>query len=945
MTILDFLTTISGAEHIALGLEDGLTYNADTKTAYAKNVSLEGAFSITQSLPYTIADADVSGLVTTSVTDFSYMFYNCQSLTTITGLSSLDLSGATSISHMFDGCSTLSKIEIGFDTSAITDMSYMLNNCTGLLEADLSSFTAASTVTADSMFAGLVNTVVYYNKNKWELSTDATAYGGIGLVFTNLYYTTDEFKLAVLAYTEVKKTGSIYKGLQQTGTTTACAKGIILSDSENNTMTGGDGLTLLEVGGCDFSNVTDISYMFYHFYALESISFDGADLSNVKKANYIFQGDTALKTIDFGTNTFGSLVNAVGMFSNTFSASNAVALDLSKLDFSKLNNFNYGFQNSAVKSVVLPKDMSNCLNMEHLFESASVITSIDFSNTLTDSYPTMTMAFYNCTSLVSLDITPIKEINDIGFTGCTSLVELDLSNKIIHAGSGGAYDGRLLGLRDLPALKHVNLKNSILECTSEYAKLTACFTSDTSLIEENGVKAVDFTGFTVRRDVDGVKSTTYVNDISYMFSGCTSLNNFDLKDLKLFVDFASFTGSEMERTFAGSGIESLSLSNLTTDNILAISNIDEVFIGCNKLKTVDLHNVNFTNTTNEFWYLFRNNTSLESVNMTNMQTPQTNFGETFNGCKNLVTVLMDGMCKTNGIVNAGGKTSGTYDYNGMFRNCTNLETITFPESMNKLEVADSMFYGCNKLKSVTMNEFTGENLTSAKSMFGSCTSIEKLEIPSFDTSKLASYDRIFSSITGLKIYISDKWTLGYSKTFGGGTDLHWYKGGSTARVAVGSIEVATIKDDIPEDGALDYKSFSQKGTIDNLIKDDVSDATASTWSSSKITDALTDYCTNGYDETTGIYWRKWQSGIMEQWGIKSTPNQGETSYKITLAYPYIDTNYVVLVSHQNDGWNNGTFSEISNSNTVDYFYITFTSNGSYYTNAKCHWHTIGRWKA
>ena len=66
---------------------------------------------------------------TSSVTNMSYMFYNCDNLTTI-DLSSFDTSAVTNMEGMFQACNILTTIDLSsFDASSTTNMVSMLYGC------------------------------------------------------------------------------------------------------------------------------------------------------------------------------------------------------------------------------------------------------------------------------------------------------------------------------------------------------------------------------------------------------------------------------------------------------------------------------------------------------------------------------------------------------------------------------------------------------------------------------------------------------------------------------------------------------------------------------------------------------------------------------------------------------------------------------------------------
>ena len=88
--------------------------------------------------------ATMPQLDTSSVTDMSYMFYNCSKLTTIP---QLDTSNVTNMAYMFYNCSKLTTIP-QLDTSNVTDMYRMFSECRNLttIQLDTSNVTNMSEI-------------------------------------------------------------------------------------------------------------------------------------------------------------------------------------------------------------------------------------------------------------------------------------------------------------------------------------------------------------------------------------------------------------------------------------------------------------------------------------------------------------------------------------------------------------------------------------------------------------------------------------------------------------------------------------------------------------------------------------------------------------------------------------------------------------------------------
>ena len=131
-----------GGETIELSVTQNGTYVPDEGTTYSKvsvsvpqtaeSGTVKALLDVTKScyqLFNNYKGTDVDGLIsysdTSSVTDMSYMFYDCSSLTTIP---QLDTSSVTKMSYMFNGCRSLTTIK-QLDMSKVTDMSYMFGSC------------------------------------------------------------------------------------------------------------------------------------------------------------------------------------------------------------------------------------------------------------------------------------------------------------------------------------------------------------------------------------------------------------------------------------------------------------------------------------------------------------------------------------------------------------------------------------------------------------------------------------------------------------------------------------------------------------------------------------------------------------------------------------------------------------------------------------------------
>ena len=82
-------------------------------------------------------------------------FRDCKNLTTLNFPSTFNTSNVTNMSWMFYGCSSLSSLDLStFNTSNVTDMGWMFFGCKSLSSLDLSTFNTGSVRNMKSMFSG-----------------------------------------------------------------------------------------------------------------------------------------------------------------------------------------------------------------------------------------------------------------------------------------------------------------------------------------------------------------------------------------------------------------------------------------------------------------------------------------------------------------------------------------------------------------------------------------------------------------------------------------------------------------------------------------------------------------------------------------------------------------------------------------------------------------------
>ena len=102
-------------------------------------------------------------------TSLGSLFREFTALTVINNLENLNTANTTNISSMFDGCSSLTTLDLSsFNTAQVTQMHVMFSGCSSLTTLDLSSFNTASVTNMSTMFYGCSSLESIYVGDGWS---------------------------------------------------------------------------------------------------------------------------------------------------------------------------------------------------------------------------------------------------------------------------------------------------------------------------------------------------------------------------------------------------------------------------------------------------------------------------------------------------------------------------------------------------------------------------------------------------------------------------------------------------------------------------------------------------------------------------------------------------------------------------------------------------------
>ncbi len=334
-----------------------------------------------------------------------------------------------------------------------------------------------------------------------------------------------------------------------------------------------------------------------------------------------------------------------------------------------------------------------------IFKGCTALTTVYIGENV-ESIPEY--AFYNCTSLVSVDFAGNSSLASIGknaFNNCTSLASITMPESVTSIGDRAFYN-----------------------CTS----LESIDFGDNSSLTSIGGSA--FNNCTRLASITMPESVTSIGD--YAFSSCESLESVDFGDNSSLASIGNYAFEDCT-----------SLVSITMpESVTSIGNY--AFYKCTSLESITIPE----SVTSIGWNAFEGCTSLATVywNATNCTRAGSGGSSStiFTGCTALTTVHIGENVESipayafeyyTGLasVDFGDNSSLVSIGECAFAYCTSLESVTIPESVTS--IGGSAFYHCTSLRSVDFGD--NSSLTSiGGSAFSDCTSLASITIPESVTS-------------------------------------------------------------------------------------------------------------------------------------------------------------------------------------------------------------------
>ena len=690
-----------------------------------------------------LTQLDLRSFNTEKVTSMYGMFLGCSALTTLK-LSSFDTKNVTDMMRMFMGCKKLTTLMLDgnkFNTAKVTKMNYMFYQCESLKTLDLKWLRDDALTSTYHMFWGckalthlyLNNLVAYDVKDTEGMFGECTSLKTICLnEFIPQIKYSDQCKNM---FTNVPQNLLAYINYDLDDRIKAQIPGQkILRYSEN--------VQAVHIVDNKSQNVL----LFLNSPTKYEKGFNGTI------------GDTGRKgTVQNAWSGSDVLQTSTPKWSAINSQLNEVVIDKS---FKQSPTYVYGWfdgcRNLTKIEGLRNLDTRKAKTMQAMFRNCSKLTDLsETSYFQTDSVTNMNAMFEGCTQLTSVgtynwrtqNVTNMRAM----FKGCRSLTRLNFD-----------YYFDTDNVTDMGEMFMNCVKLERIDCKSSFN--TAKVTTMASMFE--GCAALEDV-YNLTSSMDGSSLIT----INQMFKGCSSLKEIEMPSFS--------TPKTVQFGYAFSKCTSLKLLDLSSLSSESLSQCTEMFQNLPYPCTIYLpYNISdrildqlksYSNLIliHPAKVLLTKNSSKYILTFLSSETTY-KIGDKYNG--NEIVKVWTGKdvfnsdnpswsIKTDITQNI---SSVTIDpsfsqivprsTNYWFRDMNNITTINGLANLNLSMVRSmkGMFRGCTKLKSVNMNFSDAQEVTNLSFMFYGCKALTSLDLSSFDTRRVTDMSFMFSGCSALK---------------------------------------------------------------------------------------------------------------------------------------------------------------------------------------------------
>ena len=354
-----------------------------------------------------LSSLNLSNINAANVKNMAYMFYYCRSLSSL-NLSNINTANVKNMAYMFYYCQSLSSLNLSnINTANVTDMEKMFYSCSKLSSLDLTNFNTAKVKNMRSMFWNCSALTTIYVSDKF-VTGQVTSSSDMFLYCSNLKGYSDskiDHNYANCGTDGYFTPGCAYAEYDKATETLTFKCGLSKPKSAYDLNVGNNTPEWRKESEPELND--DEFYVPGRKIDISKVVFD-ASFANARPTSCYewFDFCTSLTEIEGIENLNTEEVTNMGsMFSGCY--------DLTQLDVSNFNTQKV-------------EDMSD------MFVSCMALKSLNVSNFDTQKVKDMNDMFYNCNSLTSLDVSNFDTQNvenmSYMFSSCEGLNSLDLSN-------------------------------------------------------------------------------------------------------------------------------------------------------------------------------------------------------------------------------------------------------------------------------------------------------------------------------------------------------------------------------------------------------------------------------------------------------------------------------------------------------------------------------------
>ena len=479
-----------------------------------------------------LTSLDLSRFNTSNVTNMSYMFIGCSSLTSL-NVSSFNTSNVTNMSNMFNGCSSLTSLNVSsFNTSKVTDMKEMFYDCRFLTSLDLSNFNTSKVTDMSSMFSRC------YRLTSLDMSN----------------WNTSNVTIMRSMFSESSDLTSL--DLSNFNTSNVTDMGSMFSRCT--------GLTNLDLSNFNTSNVTDMGLMFYECRGLTSFDLSNFNTSNVTDMRSMFSRCTGLTSLNVSNFNTSKVTNMSGIFYN---CSGLTSLDLSVFNTSNVTDMSYMFYACTdLQIVYVGNDWSTAAvtQSSNMFDSCTRLvggkgTAYSSTNPMDKTYAHIDGGPSNPGYFTDKNAPVAYACYTPSNTTLTFYYDNQRSSR-----TGTTYNLNT-GAND-PGWWGYNVTQVVFDPSFVNARPTSTFAWFAEMLNLESITGMSYL------------NTSEVTEMAWMFYGCSGLTSLDLSH------FNTSKVTSMDIMFHDcSNLINLDLSSFNTSNVTDMSNM---FSYCQSLRAI-----------------------------------------------------------------------------------------------------------------------------------------------------------------------------------------------------------------------------------------------------------------------------------------------------------------------------------------------------------------------